>query len=499
MEFRVGEEVVGADEMVRLAAVSPLLFNSTFFPRTVRQEGAPFHDEMDSILDDPRHRLVHFRAFRGSSKTTRLRLFSARRISYGLSRTILYVGLSEAHATRSLNWLRGQIERNEVWTETFGLRAGKKWQETECEIINDKLNLVSWFLGVGITGNIRGINFDDYRPDLIVLDDILGDENSATSEQREKVINLVEGALKESLVPRTEEPNAKMVFLQTPMHPEDASAEVEKDPLWTTRTYACWTAETLDLPLELQESSWPQRYPSEDLRSSKAAAAARNRLFIWLRENECRLTSPERNAFRPEWLKIEKELPDVGHTVLSIDPVPPPSPLQLAKGLAGKDFESLEVWRRHGGHYYRMAGVQSRGHDPSWTVTTALQLARRYNVSKIRVEANAYQRTLEWFFQQEMKRVGVYYYIDAFSTKMNKYNKIVSVFNGPASQGLIHVHESHTDFISQFAGYGSPGQHDDMLDAAASALTDLINPLIDLDPSDYGEVEGSFAIAGGMG
>lgn len=481
MTFRIGNEEISVDEMVQLAAISPQLFNSTFFPKTVRQLGAPFHDEMDDILDDPRHRLVHFRAFRGSSKTTRLRLFSARRVSYGFSRTVLYVGLSEAHATRSLNWLRGQVERNKLWTGTFGLRPGKKWQETEAEIINEKLGITSWFLGVGITGNIRGINFDDYRPDLIICDDILSDENTATREQREKIINLVEGALKESLAPRTEDPNAKLAFLQTPMHVEDASAEVEKDPQWTTRTYACWTPETLDAPLAEQESSWPARYPSEDLRRAKSAAAARHRLSIWVRENECRLTSPERVAFRPEWLNITDDIPDPSTTynVLAIDPVPPPSPLQMAKGFAGKDYEAIEVWGRANGNYYRHYGVQNRGHDPSWTVNTALQLARQFKVVKIRVESIAYQRALAWIFRQEMLRRGTFYQIDDFSSNMKKYNRIVSTFNGDASHGRIYVHSSHTDFITQFMGYGT-GDHDDILDAASMCLMDLINPVLEL-------------------
>ena len=111
-------------------------------------------------------------------------------------------------------------------------------------------------LCVGITGSIRGINFDDFRPDLIVIDDVIDEENSATVEQRIKIEDLILGALKDSLAPATECPDAKLVMLQTPLNREDASCKALKDDEWVSAVFGCWTPETAGLALNQQESSW---------------------------------------------------------------------------------------------------------------------------------------------------------------------------------------------------------------------------------------------------
>ncbi len=492
-------EKVPIGELVRLCAIDNGLFGRTFFPRAIRNRSPPFHREIDRVLDDPAARLVHLRCFRGSAKTTKLRVFTAKRIAYGISRTILYIGASEAHATRSIQWIRGQIEAKRgsdgtmqptFFAGTFGLTPGRKWTDTELEVI---CNLGShrhtaWILGCGITGNVRGINFDDYRPDLIILDDIVTDENAATKEQRDKIIDLVYGALVNSLVPQTEEPNAKLALLQTPINPEDVSNVAGKDTRFTTRTFGCWTESTADLPVEGQRSSWEERYPTEDLRKEKIAAAQMNRLSTWVREMECRLVSAEACAFRAEWAQVYEGDAPPGLAVLAIDPVPPPSDLQLAKGLRGKDYEAQVVWCRNASGYYMLDCIYNRGHEPSWSVATAFSLALRWRVARIVVESIAYQRVLKWLLEQEMKRRGVYWMIDdRKGDQRPKFVRITSTLTGPASKGMLWVRKEHTEFISQFSQYGGPLDHDDVLDASASAVASLTNPHIELGEGEYAE------------
>jgi phage terminase large subunit-like protein len=491
---------VSLAELVKLCAVDSELFGHTFFPRAARQRAPAFHREIDAILDDPRSRLVHLRCFRGSAKTTKLRIFTAKRIAYGISRTILYVGASEGHAIRSIQWLRTQLEPRRgadgspqptFFAGTFGLRPGRKWTDTEIEVICEVPGLpaqTAWVLGVGITGNIRGINFDDYRPDLIVLDDIVTDESAATKEQREKIIDLVYGSLINSLTPATEEPNAKLALLQTPINPEDVSAVAGSDPQFTTRTFGCWTPETADLPVSEQRSAWEERYPTKALRDEKLAAIRINKLSTFVREKECRLTSPEVAEFRSEWLKFHDGNVPPGITVLAIDPVPPPSPRELAMGLKGKDYEAQVVWRRCRSGYYMLDCAVNRGHDPSWSIATAFSLGLRWGIARLVVESIAYQRVLKWLLEQEMKRRGVYWMVsDRTGDKRDKFSRITTTFAGPASHGQIWVRPEHSEFVSQFTQYGGPLDHDDVIDASASAVSDLTNPYVEMGQGEWAE------------
>lgn len=487
-------------ELVRLAAVDNDLFARTFFASTVRQRSPLFHFEMDARLDNPLMRKVNLRCFRGSAKTTKLRLFTAKRIAYGISRTILYIGASEAKASQSIMWLRSKIEPQmnaggsyvrPLFSQAFDLTLEKS-TETELKVRHGVTGETTWVLGVGITGDsIRGINFDDYRPDLIILDDIVTDENAGSAEQREKISDLVLGAVLNSLAPTSEAPNAKIALLQTPLHGDDVSARAAKSPDWNTATFGCWTESTANFPDDLKQSIWEERYPTRELRRQKQEAITINKLSVFLREMECKLTSAEVCPFLPEWLKYRTADPPLrGVAVLAIDPVPPPSDAAIARALKGNDFEAQVVWRRVNGEYHLVECVTSKGHEPAWSVSTAMSLAYKHRVSRIVLQNIQYERTLKWLLEQEMRRRRIYYMLVDTSSKAiqkSKYNRITSAFQPVASQGHVWVDDTQIDFINQFVEFKLGIDHDDILDASANALMELINPYLELGDDEYYE------------
>jgi hypothetical protein len=485
-------EEISLNELIQLTAVDSSLFAKTFFPKAARHSSPSFDKRVWASLDDPRIRFLNQRMFRGSAKTTRGRIFTAKRIAYGISRTILYVGASEPHASRSIQWLRAAVEHNAFFRDTFALRPGRKWHETEIEIFHGVDERPIWVLGVGITGNIRGINFDDYRPDLIFLDDVITDENAATLEQREKINDLVLSALKNGLASEVDEPNAKMIMQQTPIHREDASAQAAMDEQWHTDTVGCWTPETAELPLDQQVSAWEEMFPTATLRADKLAAIKRNKLSLFTREMECRLVSAETSSFRPNWLRHYENPPKGAACILIIDPVPPPTERQLEKNLLGKDYESICVVGRKAGEYYVLEYRTGRGHDPNWTVATALELAHRWRVMRIGVIAVGYEAVLENLLRMEMMRRRVFHAVTNIPTRSkSKFYRILAALSGPASQGMLWCHPSQDEFISQFTEYG-PGYtgHDDVLETVAAGVQELASPFLEFGDDDYSDISG---------
>jgi predicted phage terminase large subunit-like protein len=265
-------------------------------------------------------------------------------------------------------------------------------------------------------------------------------------------------------------------MLVTPQHREDVSSVAINDPTWKTIEVGCWTAETQNDPVDRQISVWPERYPTDDLRNEKRAAIQINKLSVFAREMELRLVSPELAAFRAGWLKYHTDegmIPGAVN-VLSIDPTPPPSDSQLAKGNVGSDFEVLHVWGRRGDNYYLQERRSSRGETPDWTIANVFELALKYRVMSIIVESVAYQRTLKWILEKEMARRRLYFSVVPF-VGGNKYARIRATFASQAPFGHIFVRPDDTPFISQFETYPS-SDHDDELDAASIALSALINP-----------------------
>lgn len=462
---------VDRSELIELAALDSELYCRQFFKRTVRQPFANFHHDAWQKLDS-QARLVNLLMFRGSGKTSHCRLYTSKSIAYGVSRTILYTGKSEGHAIRSTSWIKKQVEHNILWTETFGLRPGSKWQDTEFEIIAGVEEIPIWVMAAGITGSIRGVNRDDFRPDLIVLDDVLDDENAHTAEQRQKIENLVYGALMESLAPKSEAPHAKMIGLNTPQNKEDFAVKALKDPEWVSAVYGCFTKETSDLPIGYQESSWPERFPTEDLRREKQAASVRNMLSTFLREKECKLVSPETAAFKIPWLQKYSVAPEMFTAVYVIDPVPPPSDVQLSKGLVGKDFEAHVVVGAYQDKRFILDYQLMRGHEPTWSIKTFFEMQLKWRPYKTLVESVAYQRTLAWLLRKAMDEKRTWYAVQEYVDRRKKFNRILTGINGIASAKKLYVKDSQVEFIEQFGQYPDVN-HDDILDAASIGLMEL--------------------------
>lgn len=484
------QSVLTLNEAVELGATDGVFYSHYFFPSTVRQSSPEMHYEIWGDTLNPLNRLLSYQVYRGGAKTTLARLYTSWRVAYSFSRTIMYLGKSEGHAARSVGWLRRQVERNTVWAQAFGLVKGSKWTDTECEILSTLTKLTTWILGLGIEGAVRGINIDDWRPDTIVLDDVLSDENVATPDQRLKINELILGAVKESLAPATENPNATLLMLNTPLNKEDASSRTENDPEWTFRRYSCFTPESAGLPTEEQKSSWPDRWSDTTLQKEKLFAIRRNQLSIWLREKECKLIDPETSAFKEEWLRYyAKEagegptviLPERGRRVLVIDPVPPPSEIQIAKGLRDKDYEVLMVVMRSVTipiRYFCLDYKMNRGHDPSWTLAMFWTLVMAFNPQQIVVETVAYQRTLKWLIEEDMKRKGRYLPVkERPKAKRSKYDKIVDPLKGPASEGALYIHSSQATLRQQYVEYPNVN-FDDVIECYAMGVEELTTGVI---------------------
>src|SRR5947207_5323824 len=225
------------DERVELGARDGIFFAHEWFPRTFRQTSPEFHYEMCQAIEGLDHPFVTFEVFRGGAKTTLLRTCTAKRVSYGLSRTAVFTSASQRHAERTIRWLKRQMEVNAYWTQTFGLRIGSKWTDSEIEIVNTLMGFSTFVLAIGMTGQVRGINLEDYRPDFWVVDDPNNEENTATEEARTKTNELFFGAMQGSLEARTENPHVKMALAQTSLNKEDLINQCHRDPTWKTVKY----------------------------------------------------------------------------------------------------------------------------------------------------------------------------------------------------------------------------------------------------------------------
>lgn len=476
---------VSLEKAVELGAIDTTFFGHYFFPKAYRQESPPWEAEFWALLENPSNRYVAVKMARDFAKTTRLRVFTAKRIAYGTSRTIVYVSKSQDHAKKSIDWLRRAIEFNGTFANTFQLSKGAQWSGEEIDIYNGALDCHIRIIAIGITGSTRGINVDDYRPDLIIVDDPCDEENTATPEQRNKITELFFGSLYNSLAPESDQPEAKMALLQTPLDGEDLIETCMKSEDWATMAVSCFTPE--------MESSWPARYPTKVLLAEKQKAINRNMLSVWLREKEVTITSRETSVWKEEWLRYWEIRPETGLYYMGIDPTPPPkegenksSSAKISKlddaviyiiQIVGKDIYSVE--------YY-----DCKSPNPAEFISKIFEMYLRYKPFKVGCETVLFQRVLAFYIKEEMARRRLWFTIHPIEDKRRKETRIIQAISDRASHRHIIVHKTHTKFIEQYLKYPVV-PHEDHLDAFSIALS-LVTPYMEELSEDY--LEGEYTV-----
>lgn len=474
-------------QAVELGAHSLTMFGKLFLPRTFRQESPSFHEAIGNALYST-NRYNAIEVFRDGAKTTLLRAFTLQRISYAISRTIMYVSVSQPHAILSVRWLKRQIQHNTRVTQTFGLRPGEKWSDEIAEIWHGVEDTPITVLAAGVTGQIRGFNIDDYRPDLIIIDDVLNEENTATPEQRRKMLALLDGALLNSLAPATESPLAKAVFLQTPFHREDAIETYMNDPQWHGLRFGVFDEEG--------NSRWESRYPKETLLAEKAAAVRRGAYAIWMREKECKIVKGEHKAFNVENLQFFDAPPKGMYVVIAIDPA--------SSEKKSADDNAIVVLGFKGVNVYLLDYHLAKGMMPDATAARFFEFVMMYRPAKATVEVTSYQRVLKWYIEQEMVKRRLFIPIDAVDEKRrSKNDRIIQALAGLVSYKYFNIRSAHRELISQMDDFNpeTKDNADDLLDACAIAIVsynpalrskgiDIEGTVVDmLDESEYEPIE----------
>jgi predicted phage terminase large subunit-like protein len=218
---------------------SILQFAQIYFPQHVIHKPAAFHEEICNVLmaiSKERNGRFALAAPRGHAKSTIVSfLYVIWSICYCKEHFVLILSATANQAEKLLLSVSTALETNQLLREDFPEifnpkeKAKTKW--TQEEIITPN-NIMIAARSVG--QNFRGIKHDQYRPSLIILDDVDGEKNTYNAESRKKVFDwftqtvLKAGALK----------TLNMVAVGTLLHPDSLLSRLTKEeefPDWDKR------------------------------------------------------------------------------------------------------------------------------------------------------------------------------------------------------------------------------------------------------------------------
>jgi len=173
---------------------SLLKFGKTYFLQHITHNSAAFHEEICDVLMDmskKRDGLFALAAPRGHAKSTMVSfLYVIWSICYSKEHFILILSATANQAEKLLSNISTALETNKLLVEDFPEvfdpkeKVKTKWTQEEIVMPN---NIMVAARSVG--QDFRGIKHNQYRPTLVILDDVDGDKNTYNTASREKVFS----------------------------------------------------------------------------------------------------------------------------------------------------------------------------------------------------------------------------------------------------------------------------------------------------------------------
>lgn len=284
-------------------------FCKVVFPKTFRLKFDKKHYEICDALDivsDPRSEISHvvISAFRGCGKTSIVRAKMARDIVFRNKRFISYVSKTATYAESQTDNLKRSLLGSDVIKKCFGSirsRGRRKemdesWSKKTWIAQLPETNFMTCILPRGAGQQVRGLNFDDYRPDLFQVDDLEDDEFIDNETYRDKIRTWFRGPLTEAVQQADEEGvKPEIIYTDTVKHPDSQIIRLLDKKDW----------EKLIIPVcdENYKTLFPTFMPQERLTAKVESYREDGDLDIFAREFMCQPISREYATFKQEYFQ----------------------------------------------------------------------------------------------------------------------------------------------------------------------------------------------------
>jgi len=293
------------DREVRIAVCrqSFFVFFHFYFAHYVKYETAPFQREIFYLVEQEKDKNLFLIAFRGSSKSTILTTAYPIWAILGdqQKKFVLILCQTRSQAKQQMMNLRRELEANQLLTDDLGpfQEESDEWGSTS--LVFSKLNVR--ITAASTEQSIRGLRHNQYRPDLIIGDDLEDLASTKTRESRQKTYQWLTG----EVIPAGDK-DTRLVIVGNLLHEDSLLMHLKQD-IEEGRISGLFK----EYPLFDGQGviAWPGKYATQDDVEKEKKRVGNE--IAWQREYLLRIVSDAGRVVHPEWIHYydsDKDLPD---------------------------------------------------------------------------------------------------------------------------------------------------------------------------------------------
>lgn len=377
-------------------------------------------------------------------------------IAFRLHHNIIICSETLKQATDLLGAVKMELEGNEEFQRDFGIDMDtgvEAWNQEQIELrLKDGFRVRVSAKSQG--SSMRGTKFYSWRPSLVLLDDIEGEENVSTPDQREKL----HGWLLSVLLPALDPNNTRIRFVGTVLHEDSLLNKSLKNPKWYPAIFRAHNK-------NFSRLLWPSRFTKEKLLSLKEIYDTAGKAHLYYMEYLNRVIPDGGAFFATEKIEYVDNLPD------------------------GVDYHTgcdLAISQQHYSDYTVIATVAVKNDDMyicdikrgRWTafeiVEQMITTERQYHPSTFTIERGSIEKSIKPYLELEEQKNAVYLakkYVSAASDKKTRARSLQGLIASGRVKVLRRIDNLKRTFY-EMEKFGT-ADHDDIVDALVYCCQEL--------------------------
>lgn len=365
----------------------------------------------------------------------------------GRARYVLLIGASGDSASENLGNIRTELEENERILADYGDLKGDVWTNRRMELGNN-----SCLQAKGSGASMRGTRFRQFRPDLIVIDDVLKDDATNSPTQRSKIHRWLKRVVFN--LGKT----AFIIWVNTIFHNDDPISRLCRE--LEVGDLVNWTAIRLACLREDGSPLWPEYWDVQALEDKKKTIGTAAFSTEYMNEP----LADEDRIVQQEWIDEHRysQLPERSRLRFfqGIDPATGKHDGTAMVGIA----QEVET-----GVLYVLPSFSERCSEQR-TVDMMVQLYRTWHFALIGWEEVAFSGIYGNFIQKLATEKGIYLPIVKVGTRGQSKEMRVRSYSMLIQGGLIRFPERGTSNIEQQLTEFPLGAYDDLCDGLWLAI-----------------------------